>query len=89
MYSMSTHTTPGIEVHQPWCVAETSELTGEEYAPNDVDYEDVVQGLQDEEMKVYIDVREFDEVEETGQIPTSRVVPRKLRFPLPALSHVS
>lgn len=54
---------------------ERSELTGELYAPNDVDYEDVVQGLQQEEVKIYIDVREFDEVHETGKIPKSRVIP--------------
>ena len=58
-------------------VSERSELTGELYAPNDVDYEDVVQGLQQEEVKIYIDVREFDEVHETGKIPKSRVIPRE------------
>ena len=58
-------------------VSERSELTGEWYAPNDVDYEDVVQGLQQEEVKIYIDVREFDEVHETGKIPKSRVIPRE------------
>ncbi|KAI0229631.1 putative thiosulfate sulfurtransferase, mitochondrial [Lamellibrachia satsuma] len=56
-------------------VMETSDLTGEEYAPNDVDYEDVVQGLQQEDVHIYIDVREFDEVKETGRIPHSKVVP--------------
>lgn len=59
------------------CVVETSDLTGEEYAPNDVDYEDVVQGLQQEDVHIYIDVREFDEVKETGRIPHSKVVPRE------------
>ena len=59
-------------------IAEVSDVSGQVYTTcEEVDYDDVVQGLQAEQSHLYIDVRETDEVQESGQIPSSKTIPRE------------